>query len=346
MKISRFFTEDFMKTERHYNTPYSASEKLKALTLLNHSTFEFVAHRYHCTIQTLYRWRRLYDGSLDSLENKSHRPHTPHKNRHTDKEIKHIQDLIRRNPYIGLNELYGKLRFNYSYSRNPVTLYRFLRKNGYYKDIRTEKRKPYKPKPYHTSSRVGEKWQLDVKFIPLECESTIYEVRRYYQYTVIDEATRERFIYPYQDLCAENSVDFVKRAIAYFGYKPEIIQTDNGEEFVYTRQVKKGKEHSFDKFCCLYNIVHKHIKPRTPRHNGKVERSHRNDNERFYCRLKFYNYDDLKLQMKAYLERSNNIPSSVLYPRGGRKSDWLTPKQKRAELLFLDYGIIEKNKGS
>ena len=34
-------------------------------------------------------------------------------------------------------------------------------------------------------------------------------------------------------------------------------------------------------------IEHKLIKPRTPRHNGKVERSHRKDQERFYYN-KFY----------------------------------------------------------
>lgn len=93
-------------------------------------------------------------------------------------------------------------------------------------------------------------------------------------------------------------------------------------------------------FCEKYNIEHKLIKPRTPRHNGKVERSHRNDNERFYKWLKFYSYEDLKLQMKAYLERSNNIPISVLRTRDN-KTSWLTPMQKRAELLLLDYGIKE-----
>ena len=87
-------------------------------------------------------------------------------------------------------------------------------------------------------------------------------------------------------------------------------------------------------------IEHKLIKPRTPRHNGKVERSHRSDNERFYRWLKFYSYDDLLLQMKAYLKRSNNIPMSVLKTRDCTK-DWLTPIQKRKELLLIDWGVVE-----
>ena len=62
--------------------------------------------------------------------------------------------------------------------------------------------------------------------------------------------------------------------------------------------------------------------------------------ERFYKDLRFYNYDDLLLQMKAYLKRSNNIPISVLSTRDG-KQKWLTPIEKRKELLLLDWGVVE-----
>ena len=66
--------------------------------------------------------------------------------------------------------------------------------------------------------------------------------------------------------------------------------------------------HPLDKLCDELSITHKLIRPRTPRHNGKVERSHRTDNERFYRHLKFYSYEDLKYQMKQYLKKTNNIP--------------------------------------
>ncbi len=327
-----------MKT-KIYKIAYSAEEKMHALNLWKHSTVESVAHRYHCTIQTLYRWKRIFDGTLASLMPKYCAPYTPHPNRHTDTEIKHIKDLIKRNPHIGLNELYGKLRLNYSYSRNPVSLYRFLRKNGWYENVK--KKVNYKPQPYETPIHIGEKWQLDVKYVPRSCYvGDFQEDQRYYQYTVIDEATRERFIYPYQEQCPQSTIDFMKRAIVYFGYKPNILQTDNGSEFTYTRQLKSDKEHLLDKFCRLHNIEHKTIKPRTPRHNGKVERSHRNDNERFYAWLKFFSFEDLKKQMKTYLERSNNIPISVLTSRD-QKQKWLTPKEKRRELLLLDWGVVE-----
>lgn len=327
------------KERKLYKIAYTAEEKFNALKLLKNSTIEFVAHRYHCSVRSLFRWKSKYNGSLESLEPHYHAPYTPHPNRHTEEEIKHIKDLIRRNPNIGLNELYGKLRLNYAYNRNPVSLYRFLRKNGWYAEVK--KKSKYIPQPYSTPEHIGEKWQLDVKFVPRICYvGDFREDRRYYQYTVVDEATRERFIFPYQEQCPQSTVDFIRRAIIYFGYQPNIIQTDNGAEFTYTRQTKHDQEHLFDKFCRLHKIQHKLIKPRTPRHNGKVERSHRNDNERFYKWLKFYSFEDLMKQMKAYLERSNNIPISVLCSRD-KKNKWLTPKEKRKELLLLDWGVVE-----
>ena len=75
---------------------------------------------------------------------------------------------------------------------------------------------------------------MDVKHVPSAC----YVGRmpdKFYQYTVIDEASRERFIYPYKEQSSYSTIDFVKRAIAFFGYKPETIQTDNGSEFTYSK---------------------------------------------------------------------------------------------------------------
>ena len=79
-----------------------------------------------------------------------------------------------------------------------------------------------------------------------------------------------------------------------------------------------------DDLCQELGIQHKLIRPRTPWHNGKVERSHRNDQERFYNHLRFYSYDDLLVQMKRWMHRSNRIPMATL--------GWLSPLQKRAQL--------------
>lgn len=125
-----------------------------------------------------------------------------------------------------------------------------------------------------------------------------------------------------QEASSYSTVDFVQRAIRYFGYAPNVIQTDNGGEFTHTQ--KTGRTHPLDALCSRLHIHHKTIRPKTPWHNGKVERSHRNDQERFYNFLKFYSYGDLQIQMKRYLRRSNRIPMAVL--------GWKTPIQRRHEL--------------
>ena len=102
-----------------------------------------------------------------------------------------------------------------------------------------------------------------------------------------------------------------------------MIQTDNGAEF--TNFSNTNRVHAMDVLCQKLGIKHKLIRPRTPWHNGKVERSHRNDQERFYNHLSFYSYDDLKFQMKRWLYRSNRIPMAVL--------GWTSPYEKRQALL-------------
>ena len=139
---------------------------------------------------------------------------------------------------------------------------------------------------------------------------------------MIEEASRKRFIYAYKEQSSFSTVDVVKRAITVFGYAPQIIQTDNGCEFCHTAKTKRV--HPLKLFCTENGIAHKTIRPRTPWHNGKVERSHRNDQERFYNHLCFYSLDDLQLQMKRFLRRSNNIPMSVL--------GWKSPNLRQQEL--------------
>jgi len=308
---------------------FTAKEKFQVLKILKSTKIKNICRRYKINRSTLYRWRKQFDGTLDSLQPRFSRKGVIMPNAQTVGEKKSIRDLLRRNPNIGLNELYGKLCRDYGYRRNPVTLYRFLRREHI---TEAKKRVPYKPKPYITPVSLGEKWQLDVKYVPKECYSGNGENERLYQYTVIDEASRKRFIRAYQDQCQEATVDFVLKAFRFFGYRPKIIQTDNGQEFCFNNgQTKNGRIHKFDKLCFHFGIIHQLIRPRTPRHNGKVERSHRNDNERFYRYLRFYSFDDLQNQMKEYLRRSNDIPSCVLRSSTDSRR-WLSPNEKETEL--------------
>ena len=283
----------------------------------------FVCRRYHISKASLMRWNKQYDGSRESLAPKSHRPHTQHPNAHTEQELNWIRNLHRRNPNISVCEMYGKLRQEKAYSRHPGSLYRVFVRLGYRTKVESTKKKSKHTGHYDTPEELGIKWQMDVKYVPAACYAGT-DGDKFYQYTMIDEASRERFIYAYKEQSSYSTIDFTKRAIIYFGYAPETIQTDNGGEF--THSSKTNRVHPFDMLCNQLNIHHKTIRPKTPWHNGKVERSHRNDQERFYNYLRFYSLEDLQMQMKRYLRRSNRIPMSVL--------GWKSPIEKRREIEF------------
>ena len=300
--------------------PHDLNTKFYAVKLYRQGySISFVCRRYKISKRSLMRWNKKFDGTKESLIDKSHRPLSPHPNAHTEQELKWIENYLRRNPHISMCELYGKLRVEKGYSRNASSLFRVLRKMGIY--VNKEKKERYTPKKYDTPSNIGIKWQMDVKYVPKYCYSG-NDGQKFYQYTIIDEASRERFIYPYREQSSYSTIDFVKRAIVYFGYQPKIIQTDNGQEFTYT--MKTDRTHPLDSLLNQLNITHQLIRPRTPRHNGKVERSHRNDQNRFYNFLSFYSYDDFKKQTKSYLKRSNNIPMQVL--------GWLSPLEMRNQI--------------
>ena len=308
--------------QRKRYLPHEISTKIYAVKLYRETKdIGFVCRRYHISKASLMRWNKQYDGTKESLMPKSHKPHTPHPNSHTEQELKWIRDYHRRNPNISIGELYGKLREEKAYSRHPGSLYRVFIRLGYRKKAESTKKKSKHLGKYETPTQIGEKWQMDVKYVPKVCDSRD-EKEQYYQYTVIEEASRKRFIYAYQEQSSYSTVDFFKRAITFFGYAPKILQTDNGGEFTHSK--KTDRVHPLDVFCNTYGIEHKTIRPRTPWHNGKVERSHRNDQERFYNYLKFYSFDDLQQQMRRYLYRANNIPMAVL--------GWKSPSQRQREL--------------
>ena len=102
------------------------------------------AIRYHTNRQYIYRWMNRYDGTLQSLADRSHRPHH-HPNQHTEEELTLIRNMRRRNPNTGLVVLWVKLRQR-GYTRSISGLYRILIRNG---QMAVKLPNPkYIPKPY------------------------------------------------------------------------------------------------------------------------------------------------------------------------------------------------------
>ena len=142
--------------------------------------------------RTIYRWRKRYDGTLESLKDKSRRPHS-HPNQHTEEEIKLIRDYKRNNKETGLVVLWVKLR-KAGYTRTIQGLYRVLQRLGIYEKA-PSKKKESEPNEWVTGEYPGEKVQVDVKYVPKKCMSPeLQEMgEKFYQYTAIDECSRLRY---------------------------------------------------------------------------------------------------------------------------------------------------------
>lgn len=219
--------------------PHELTTKICAVKLYRQTKdIGFVLRRYHISKASLMRWNKRYDGTSESLRAKSHRPHSQHPNAHTEEELTWIRNYHRRNPNISVCELYGKLLSEKGYTRHPGSLYRVFVRLGYRKKTESTKKKSKHLGHYDTPKELGKKWQMDVKYVPFVCYVGS-DGERFYQYTMIDEASRERFIYAYKESSSYSTVDFVQRAIRYFGYAPEVIQTDNGSEFTHTQKTDR-----------------------------------------------------------------------------------------------------------
>ena len=158
-----------------------------------------------------------------------------------------------------------------------------------------------------------------------------------------------RYLGAYEEQSTYSSANFLKKAVSFFkkkGIKVECVQTDNGFEFTNRfSNSKKNLETLFEKTARELNIRHKLIRPYTPRHNGKVERSHREDQKRFYSQHSFYSLSDFGVQRAAHQSKSNNrpmLPLQYLSPKQYLEtyclehcSIWLTNLQNNFLIIFL-----------
>lgn len=165
-----------------------------------------------------------------------------------------------------------------------------------YKYIRAE-RKP------------GELVEIDVKYVPGRVAG-----KRYFQYTAIDTASRWRYLAVYDEQTSFRSVRFMEEVMGRFEYKIQAIKTDNGAIFTnyYAGTNKRSdmtvkKIHGLDQFCGWYGIIHYLIDPGKPAQNGTVERSHREDQEKFYEQNSFSSFEDLQDKIKKWNMYYNNL---------------------------------------
>lgn len=160
----------------------------------------------------------------------------------------------------------------------------------------------------------GDLVEIDIKYVP-----SLIEGKQYYQFTAIDCASRWRHLECYDDCGSLSAINFLKKVLEIAPFRIRAIKTDNGSCFTnrYVGYLKSAdpnnpKLHALDLFCMKQNIIHYLIDPGKPAQNGKVERSHRTDQEMFYDRNYFKTLEQFKHKLKSWNIYYNNLEHCAL----------------------------------
>ena len=153
---------------------------------------------------------------------------------------------------------------------------------------------------------------MDVKFLPKLAQ----EQKRHYQFTAIDDCTRYRILQIYSHNSIKSVVDFVEELRKKLHFAIQEIQTDNGSEFATP----------FTWHLNDLGITHRRIYPGCPNQNGKVERSHRTDEEEFYRKYQFADARELE-------DRVNEWEKEYSFDRPHMALKGLTPAEKLHKIL-------------
>ena len=240
---------------------------------------------------------------LDGLENKLRRPKSNPKE--TPIRIKERVIELRKETNLCAKKLNWRLKKEGVFVLTSV-IGKILKAEGLVRKYRIRK---LKYKYIKVPLNRGELVEIDVKYAP-----NLVGNKQYYQFTAIDCASRWRYLKVYDDFSSFHSIKFLKELIALAPFRLRAIKTDNGSNFTnrYTGYLKSSdpfnpKLHDFDLMCQKFNIIHYLIDPGKPQQNGKVERSHREDQEKFYEKNKFRNLIELETKIKVWNNEYNNL---------------------------------------
>jgi len=227
-----------------------------------------VCRRFGISRKSFYKWKRRHAEHGDA--GLCDRPRTPQRSpRATAREVVSKILYLRQHYHFGPGRIASYLHRFHRVTIAVSSVHRILTRHGMNRLPANQKHQPHgrrwqryeKPQP-------GHRLQLDVKFL----ERIPGTRRRLYQFTAFDECTRIRVLKVYDACNQRTAILFIDEVIRRLPFRLHVVQTDNGAEF----------QSQFHWHLETLDIRHVYIRPRTPRLNGKVERSHRVDDQEFY----------------------------------------------------------------
>jgi transposase InsO family protein len=218
--------------------------------------------------KTFYKWKARYRSHGEA--GLCDRPRIPHQSpQATPRAVVSKILYLRQRYHFGPGRTANYLKRFHHLAVARSTVHRILVRYGMNRLPANQKPRPTgRPWKRYEKPQPGHRVQLDVKFL----ERIAGSKRRLYQFTAIDDCTRIRVLKIYDACNQASAIRFVDEVIRRLPFRVLVVQTDNGAEF----------QSGFHWHLEEQDIRHVYIRPRTPHLNGKVERSHRVDDQEFY----------------------------------------------------------------
>lgn len=257
-----------------------------------------------------YRWYHRYMAQgFDGLKDKPSRPKNIHYQ--IPKDVVDTILMLRQERSYGPARISYFLKKKHGWFVSTTSIHRILKRHCINK-LKYKKNWKRYPQKY-SKDTPGERLQIDVKFI----DKLANENKRYYQFTAIDDCTRFRVLRIYDRNTVETAQAFVNEVQKVLPFAIKQIQTDNGKEFS-----EKFSWHLED-----LGIDHRKTKIRSPEENGKVERSHRTDEEEFYRTKRFVSIKHC-MQLLREWETEYNTERPHMSLKGKTPYEYLQEKLK------------------
>ena len=218
--------------------------------------------------RAFYKWKRRYEahGAAGLCD----RPRTPHRSpRSTPHEVISKIVYLRQQYHFGPGRIADYLKRFHGLAIARSSVHRILGRHGMHRLPANQRHRQHATRwQRYEKPQPGHRLQLDVKFL----ERIPGTSKRFYQFTAIDDCTRIRILKVFDACNQRAAIQFVDDVVRRLPFRVHVIQTDNGAEF----------QSQFHWHVQALDIRHVYIRPRTPHLNGKVERSHRVDDQEFY----------------------------------------------------------------
>ncbi len=255
--------------------------------------------------RSVERWLAAYRrGGEKALEPRSTRPKTNPKE--TAIGMKESVVALRKKTGLCALKLHWRLE-KQGIHIHERTVGKILKAEGLVRKYRVKK---VTYKYLRATRKPGELLEIDVKHVP-----GLIAGKPYFQYTAIDTASRWRYLRTFEEETTYHTCVFVLDVIKRFPCRITGLKTDNHITFtnLYSggsmkrSDLSPAHQHALDLLCAKNGIIHYLIDRGKPAQNGTVERSHREDQEKFYEQNTFSSFKDLKRKIRRWNRKYNDL---------------------------------------